>query len=123
MKTTLIQIFHRPGSDDVNLAMLKELKKIRSQLRRAERRLTNKDGDDDDLSSDSDSEAKKKKLEAKPEDVKPVEVAPSPPPPESEALLGIFNEDPNDPPWIRDTELGDGEVSPATRIRRHFILY
>lgn len=112
-KATLIQIFSQPSNEQVNKAILEELKKIRSQLKRTERMLANKDTGLP-LPSDSDSENEGKKSKdapPPPEEPKPVEAAPSPPkPPEPVPDDDVIDEDPDNPPWLHDPELGDGEV-------------
>ena len=115
VKSILIQIFHRPNNDEVNKAILKELKKIRSQLRRAEHKLSNEgdaylssDSDDERVATQpSNSEQKQDQASLLPAESQPKPVAP----PDEE--LDILNEDPNNPAWIRDPELGDGDVSTA----------
>ena len=108
-----MQIFQRPSSEnEVNKLMLKELKRIRKHLRRAERKQNQLPGDSS--SSDSDSEPEKSKS-VKEKDQPPNitesvggPVAASPVPVIDEEPQ--INDDPDNPPWIHDPELGDGEV-------------
>lgn len=111
LKSTLIQIFHRPSNDEINKAILRELKRIRSQLRKSSKH----ENVEAQLSSDSDSESEALQVtDAKTkEDKKELEVVNSLPKPaaEPEEEFDVIKEDPNNPAWLRDPELGDGEVS------------
>jgi len=110
IKNTLIQIFHRPEEESVNKAILEELKQIRMQLIRSERRMTVKDGEQSFMDIESDTEKPQAVVDkaVKPQAVTNLEPKPAE---EPEEELDLFDGDPNNPPWIRDPELGDGTVS------------
>jgi len=126
IKSTLIQIFNRPEQDSINKAILEELKQIRLQMKKCLRKTT---GDEDGgTESDSDTSKPKAVMDAavKPQteptnEQKPAETTtaptPSPPKPAEEpppAEEFNMDDDPDNPAWIRDPELGNGEVSRPT---------
>lgn len=115
LKSTLIQIFQRPSNDEINKAILRELKKIRAQLRSSPKRGCVHENVEAPLESDSDSEPETLQItntetRENKSDMTIVSIPPKPAA-EHEEEFDVINEDPNNPVWLRDPELGDGEVS------------
>ena len=115
IKTTLIQIFQQPAKNEVDKDILKELQKLRKQLKRAAR-VDASSINDLSSSSESDSEKASEQLGVNHGDFlnngtasDALQIATNTVEPDEE--MNVLDEDPNNPLWIRDPTLGDGDVS------------